>query len=166
MDKKLWIVLFFREKYSDKNKSDKHYILNIKESNMLVSQKFINYYDKQKPKKVIEIKEKMRDKCDLITCNPIFDDIDETNQEGGYLNLLLMQIFNTISVQSKNGTFICKIFETYTTSMIKIIALLKSFYTKVFITKPLTSRPSISEKYIVCIGFKYVESDKEYKENI
>ena len=156
-------VLFFREKYSDKSKSDKHYILNMTESKMSVNQKFINYYDKQKPKKVIEIKD-IKDKCQLITCNPTLDDIDETNQEGAYLNLLLLQIYKAISAQSKEGLFICKIFETYTTSMIKIIAMLKTFYAKIFITKPLTSRPSISEKYIVCIGFKYVESDKEYKE--
>ena len=43
-----------------------------------------------------------------------------------------------------------------------MILILSSLYTNVYITKPLTSRPSNSERYIVCKGFKGVD-DKVIK---
>ena len=39
-------------------------------------------------------------------------------------------------------------------STLKLIYLTSLFYDHIYITKPLTSRPANSEKYIVCKGFK------------
>ena len=53
--------------------------------------------------------------------------------------------------------------ETFTTTSFKFISILNALYDKVFMVKPLTSRPSNSEKYAVCIGFKYSDSDAKLK---
>ena len=57
---------------------------------------------------------------------------------------------------------IIKLFEIHTDITIKMISILSSIYNKVYITKPLTSRPSNSERYIVCVNFNGLESfDKD-----
>ncbi len=68
--------------------------------------------------------------------------------------------------QKKGGHFVCKFFETFTLTSIKFLAILKIFWNKIEVIKPLTSRPSNSEKYYVCMDFKYNDNgtDKEYKE--
>ena len=58
---------------------------------------------------------------------------------------------------------ICKFFETYTDVSAKLISILVSLYDKVFFIKPMTSKPSISEKYIVCIGFKISDTSSIVK---
>ena len=45
---------------------------------------------------------------------------------------------------------------------IDILYILSSFYEKVYISKPNTSRYANSEKYIVCKGFLYNSSDSFY----
>ncbi len=47
-----------------------------------------------------------------------------------------------------------------------MIAILKACYNKVIAVKPFTSRPSNSEKYFVCMDFKFTDKDKEYKKII
>ena len=39
----------------------------------------------------------------------------------------------------------------------KILEIFRSLYDQVYIVKPLTSRPSVSEKYVVCKGFKSID---------
>jgi len=60
-----------------------------------------------------------------------------------------------LRVQETDGTFVLKLFETFTISTIKMIYLLTSFYKDAYICKPLFSRESNSERYLVCKGFKY-----------
>ena len=48
----------------------------------------------------------------------------------------------------------CKVYDTYTHVSISFLFLLSCLYETVHITKPFTSRPANSEKYLVCKGFK------------
>jgi len=84
---------------------------------------------------------------------------NENTFEQDYFKLLLFQINNAFKYSKKNSNFIVKVFETFTNLSAKIIALLISSYEKVFIVKPLTSKPSHSEKYIVCLNFKGNDTD-------
>lgn len=102
-------------------------------------------------------------KADLVTADGGFDWDNENTQEQEAFRLIFAQIFAAFKVQSKNGHFICKFFETFTESNLKLIYLLSQMYEHVYFVKPLTSRPSNSEKYAVCMNFKFNESDAKYK---
>jgi len=110
---------------------------------------FGGYFDKSK-------------RADFITADGGFEWNNENLQEQEAYRLLLAQIIAAVKIQAKGGSFVCKFFETYTKVSIKFIMILKSLYDSIYIIKPLTSRPSNSEKYVVCKGFKYSETDKDY----
>ena len=93
--------------------------------------------------------------ADLVTADGGFDWDDENYQEQEAYMLVLGEIIGALRVQNKDGSFVLKIFETFTMTSLKMIYLLSSFYEKVYICKPMFSRESNSEKYVVCKGFKY-----------
>jgi hypothetical protein len=66
-------------------------------------------------------------------------------------------------LQKKGGNFVCKFFETFTKTSLKIVSIMRDLYEAVYFVKPLTSRPSNSEKYAVCINFKYDDKSKDFK---
>ena len=105
----------------------------------------------------------VKEKVDFITADGGFEWVNENIQEQEYFKLLFSQIIFAINMQKKGGSFVCKFFETFTTTSFKYVSILNSLYDKVFMVKPLTSRPSNSEKYAVCIGFKFSESDAKLK---
>lgn len=105
----------------------------------------------------------MNEKADLITGNGGLEWINENIQEQEAFQLIISQIVACSRLQKKGGNFVCKFFETYTKTSLKIIAILKELYMDLYFIKPFMSRQSNSEKYAVCIGFKYDEKDKEYK---
>uniref|UniRef100_A0A6C0C455 Ribosomal RNA methyltransferase FtsJ domain-containing protein n=1 Tax=viral metagenome TaxID=1070528 RepID=A0A6C0C455_9ZZZZ len=93
---------------------------------------------------------------DIITGDGGFDfSIDFNKQEELAFKLIFSQVAYAIGMQKLNGTFILKIFETVMKSSVDIIYMLSSFYKTVHIIKPNTSRYANSEKYIVCMGFRY-----------
>jgi 23S rRNA U2552 (ribose-2'-O)-methylase RlmE/FtsJ len=105
----------------------------------------------------------VKEKVDLITADGGFEWVNENIQEQEYFKLLFSQIVFALNMQKKGGSFVVKFFETFTTTSFKFISILNALYDKVFMVKPLTSRPSNSEKYAVCIGFKYSDSDAKLK---
>jgi 23S rRNA U2552 (ribose-2'-O)-methylase RlmE/FtsJ len=95
-------------------------------------------------------------KIDLITADGGFDfSIDFNMQECSIGKLLFAQVAYALCLQKYNGKFILKIFDCFMQHTVDILFLLSSFYEKVYIMKPQTSRYANSEKYIVCIGFLY-----------
>ncbi len=90
---------------------------------------------------------------DLVTADGGFDWKKENLQEQEAYRLIFSEIVTAIKVQKDGGSFVLKIFESYTHSTLKMIELLRSFYKEVYICKPYTSRISNSEKYIVCKKF-------------
>lgn len=145
--------------------------------------KFLKYYEKEKPQRLFihktysklqsggdptkdngditdlktiklfggNFKEK---KAHFITADGGFDWQNENVQEQEAFKLLLGQITAALNVQAKGGNFVCKFFESFTDTTVKMFSILSSVYEKVYIVKPLMSRKSNSEKYLVCIGFK------------
>lgn len=147
-----------------------------------MEQKFMDYYANEKPKRVeIQKTVSLKDikggskktngdltkthtikqfagnfvdnKADLITADGGFNWLDENTQEQEASILILGEILTALNIQEKNGSFIVKFFETFTTLSCKLILILKQFYNDVYIVKPLMSRESNSEKYVVCMGF-------------
>lgn len=93
--------------------------------------------------------------ADLVTADGGFNWDDENFQEQEAYQLILGELIAAVRVQNLKGTFVLKLFETFTMTSLKLIYLVSSFYDESYICKPLFSRSSNSEKYLVCKGFKY-----------
>jgi len=93
--------------------------------------------------------------ADLVTADGGFDFSTNFNkQEQSSLRIIFCEIVTALSIQKKGGAFVCKVYDTYTHVSISFLYLLTCLYEKVSLTKPFTSRPANSEKYLVCQGFK------------
>ena len=65
-----------------------------------------------------------------------------------------------LNTKEKNGHFILKVFDIFTETSIHLLYLLSLFYSEIYIYKPKTSRPTNSEKYIICKYFNVANRDK------
>lgn len=103
------------------------------------------------------------DGADLITADGgIAVGEDYNYQEMINSKLIYSEIVSAIANQKVGGTFILKVFDIYTDLSVQYLQLLSYFYETINITKPLTSRPANSEKYVVAQGFKgWIGKDKE-----
>ena len=84
------------------------------------------------------------------------------NQEMNISRLIFAQIAYALCLQKKGGSFVLKIFDCFMNSTIDLLYLLSSFYEKVYITKPQTSRYANSEKYVVCKNFLFSSCEDFY----
>jgi 23S rRNA U2552 (ribose-2'-O)-methylase RlmE/FtsJ len=99
-------------------------------------------------------KEKYGSSMDFITADGGFDfSLDFNSQEINIANLLFAQIVYALVMQKKGGSFVLKIFDCFMQHTVDLLFILSSFYDKVYIIKPQTSRYANSEKYVVCKGF-------------
>ncbi len=97
----------------------------------------------------------------LITADGGFDEgTDFNNKEQLHYNLILSEIYAALTLQKQNGHFILKVFDILTETSIHLLYLLSICYRDVYIYKPKTSRPTNSEKYIIC---KYFQLSTEKK---
>lgn len=106
--------------------------------------------------------------ADLITADGGFKWKDENYQEQEAYRLIYGEILNALSNINKDGTFVLKIFETFTDVTIKLITLCGSFFKETHMYKPFMSRISNSEKYIIFKKFKYdpIKEKKQLKKQL
>ena len=96
---------------------------------------------------------------DLVTADGGFDFSVEYNyQEQSSCKLIFSQILCALQCQKHSGTFICKFFDFNSYFTTEMLYLLYTVYESVVIYKPYTSRIANSEKYIVCNGFKGIDT--------
>ena len=144
-------VMLYRKQFGKTNKNNKYF-------NIVTNEDYVQ----SKPNKKSNNTEFPvngsigKNKANLIITNGFKtkNAIYSVTQEQNSYKLILNQILYALKNQNISGTFICKIYESFTNVMSKIISCLTCFYEKVYITKPLTSRNINSEKYIVCLNFK------------
>ena len=92
--------------------------------------------------------------CNLVTGDGGFDFSSDFNkQEQSSFKLIFCEIVTALFLQKKGGNLVCKFFDLYTFLTIKLLYFIGCFYEDIYITKPYTSRPGNSEKYIVAKGF-------------
>lgn len=92
--------------------------------------------------------------CHIVTADGGFDEgTDFNNKEQLHYFLILNEIFSAICLQQLGGIFILKVFDIFTSTSINLLYLLNLLYDEVYIYKPKTSRPTNSEKYIICKNF-------------
>lgn len=83
-------------------------------------------------------------------------------QEQEAAKLILGQIITALHLQKKGGCLILMMFENFTLVSIKMLVMLHYFYESVSIIKPLASRESYPDRYIVCQTFKGCNMLAEY----
>lgn len=94
----------------------------------------------------------------LITADGGFDEgTDFNNKEQLHYALILSEIYTAIKLQKRDSHFVLKVFDIFTESSIHMLYLLRNCYKEVYIYKPKTSRPTNSEKYIICKYFDLEE---------
>ena len=116
---------------------------------------------------LLYIQQHYKHSMDFITGDGGFDfSVDFNKQEESSLNLIFAEICFAMVLQKKGGSFILKVFDTFSSLSIELLYLLTYLYETVSITKPLPSRPANSEKYIVCLNFKMVPNLNVLIQNI
>ena len=99
-------------------------------------------------------------KIDLVTADGGFDfSVDYDKQEQMMHQLIFCEIVSAMCVLKKGGHFVLKIFDIFTNLTVDLLYFLTIFFKNVIITKPFTSRPANSEKYIVCKDFLGVSDE-------
>lgn len=91
---------------------------------------------------------------DLITADGGWFTDNKFNQEKDLFSIKFSEFCWAILKQADGGVFIWKVFDIYTSISMQMIYVLSLCYERVYIYKPIISRLSNSEKYIVCIGRK------------
>jgi len=100
---------------------------------------------------------------DFITADGGFDfSLDFNKQEISISKLLFAQTAYALALQKKGGSFVLKIFDCFMEHTVDILYILSSFYDKVYVMKPQTSRYANSEKYIICKDFLFSNNDLFY----
>lgn len=104
---------------------------------------------------IIDYADKIKGKCDIVTADGGFDfSVNFNMQEQLSSHLIFCEIVTALTVQKIGGVFIFKIFDSYCKVTIDLLWLLSCIYDKIIITKPYTSRPANSEKYIIALGYR------------
>lgn len=123
-----------------------------------------NLYSKEN---LLYIYDRYKHSMNFITGDGGFDySVNFNNQEEDSLNLIFSQIIYAICLQKKHGSFVLKLFDTFTTLSVQFIFLLNYLYDEIYIIKPVTSRPANSEKYIICKNFRMVTNLDNIIQNI
>lgn len=99
-------------------------------------------------------KNSIGEKADFVSADGGFDySINFDRQEELSYRLIFAEIVSGFTIIKKGGHFVLKIFDIFTTLTLKMIYILASFYGKITLTKPNTSRPANSERYIICHNY-------------
>jgi 23S rRNA U2552 (ribose-2'-O)-methylase RlmE/FtsJ len=111
---------------------------------------------------IAHIKELSKSPFYLITADGGFDEgTDFNNKEQLHYCLIFSEIYSSIFLQAKDGHFILKVFDIFTETSVHLMYLLAKCFKEVSVYKPKTSRPTNSEKYIVCKYFRLSEEDRD-----
>ena len=162
-DYKIWTISLNKDLPQYRNYNLPSYNKNIINKYLCISYGKDNTGDINNLENINQIKNAAEKPFYLVTADGGFDEgTDFNHKEQLHYNLILSEIFAAISVQKKNGHFILKVFDILTETSINLIYLLFLCYKKVYIYKPKTSRPTNSEKYVICKYFK----DDEINRNI
>lgn len=115
--------------------------------------KWDNIQDFQKQ---MAVKEGITRSVNLYTCDLGIDSSgDFNNQEKIHSYLNICQLYCGLSLLKNGGNMAVKHFTIFEPFTISYLALLPALFQQVYICKPLSSKRTNSEVYIVCKGFTY-----------
>ena len=125
---------------------------------------------------ILEFQKYINKKVDLVTADGGIDySVDYNKQEQMSYQIIFSEIITGIMLLNKGGSFVCKIFDTFSIMTIKLLYIVKNYFKEFELYKPKTSRVLNSEKYIIAKNFQGVSSKnlnklisfhKEMNENV
>ena len=134
-------------------RKSKYFLLN--NPNVIIETGIEKNGDLTRPDNLRYCYDKYNGKMDLITGDGGFDfSFQYPQQEQISTRLIACQIGFAIAMQKTGGSFILKVYDTFTRFSLDLMFLLANLYEQITIIKPNTSRFANSEKYIVCKGFR------------
>jgi len=124
-------------------------------SDKLDYSRFSTYNDKDGDVNVVALDfidyvKKIYDKIDLVMADGGFE--IESRHEYLSSRLILSESLIGLSLVSRGGNFIIKMYTTFTKFIADIITILNHSFNEVYIFKPLMSKPTNNERYIICMG--------------
>jgi len=94
-------------------------------------------------------------KAHLVTADGGFDYSSDFNgQEINSCQIIYSECIVAINSLIKNGSFVCKVFDLFSITMVQILYIMYCCFEHIYIYKPDTSRPANSEKYLICMYYK------------
>lgn len=106
-------------------------------------------------KNIIHLKKSIGKKVDIVTADGGFNYDDQYDyQEQLSYKLIFSEMISALHILKKGGHFVLKIFDIFTHNTCNLIYFISTFFEEVYITKPFSSRPANSEKYVVCKHFR------------
>jgi len=94
-------------------------------------------------------------KANFVTADGGFDYSSNFNgQEIDSCQIIYSECITAIHILENKGSFVCKVFDLFTITMIQITYIISCCFEEVYIYKPETSRPANSEKYLICMYYK------------
>ena len=142
-------------------KSSQNYLLNNK--NIYIEYGKDNDGNLFSNNNFLSILSKYGNSMNYITADGGFDfSVDFNKQEEISTKLIVTQILYAIVLQKSRGTFILKIFDTFTKIILESIYLLSCLYKSIYVYKPNTSRLANSEKYLICKDYTENENIRNY----
>jgi hypothetical protein len=148
----LWEIFTLFDIASDDNM--KFLILNNENEKQAIKLFREKFYTKVNKKDEINLKPK---DSDLIISTKFI------KNENEFLETFIDQLIVIFENQNSKGNLVLKITDTFTMPSIKLIYLITSMYTETYLYKPLFSRPTESEKYLICKNFISKENKKILK---
>ena len=157
-------IINLRKVNNEVNKNDLYYGITLDNFNQYIPEWSLknnqylkifygNLYNYDTTKNFVNIFNK--NKADLVTADGGFDYSSDFNgQEINSIQIILCEMIHSFLILNKDGNYICKFFDLFSTPVIKILYILYSYFDEIYIIKPKTSRPANSEKYILCKGFR------------
>lgn len=139
-----------------------------KYNEQILNSAYVNFLDEQIGNRTGDICQKqnlyelisIEQKYHIITADGGIDEKGHyDSKEQIHLKLFLVQILIALNKQKEEGVFVLKIYDIFTQATVDLIWILSQFYETVHLYKPLTSRITNSEKYLICKGFKSSENN-------
>ncbi len=128
--------------------------VNVNYGNLYIYQDVLNYIKKFKTYK-----------AHVVTADGGFDYSSDFNgQELNSCQIIYSEVVIALKILAEKGTFICKVFDLFSVTMLRILDILERNFECIYIYKPESSRPANSEKYIICMNFLNKISEKNKDE--
>jgi hypothetical protein len=179
-------VALFRDKFAKSSKGDIHYSAAPHSERASVSEaesKFMNHYsdrvtmhktvpsdrvtkgrdngDLTMPETILNIASENPGTAELVIADGALEWRNENQQEQEAFMLILGEILTALHCQKAGGNFAIRFYESFTTTSIKMLALLTEAWSDVHVIKPMMSHDSNSERYIVCLNFRLSEDRRK-----
>lgn len=101
-----------------------------------------------------QVREEFTMKVDLVTGDGSFLEEDHNSLETVNFPLFVAQADIALRCLNKGGTFVCKFFEGMEPNTQMLLCALTNCFERVSIIKPISSKQTNSERYVVCRGFE------------